>query len=193
MSVIGIASIVILVLIFLKVPVFVSLLCGSMTYFMLTPGIATQLFAQRMLAGMSNMALLAVPFFCLCRCLYELFRRHQTSHGLLPAADPPNEWRTGTSQRITVHLDGRTLRLELSRRRHGSKNAGSGNGGQGIQQRVFYGYHCNIFHYYPSDSAWNCHDPLWLDRQCLHRKALYCRHRPQSASVLISHDFSILH
>lgn len=63
MSVIGIASIVILVLIFLKVPVFVSLLCGSMTYFMLTPGIATQLFAQRMLAGMSNMALLAVPFF----------------------------------------------------------------------------------------------------------------------------------
>ena len=63
MSVIGIASIVVLVLVFLKVPVFVSLLCGSMAYFVLTPGIATQLFAQRMLAGMNNLALLAVPFF----------------------------------------------------------------------------------------------------------------------------------
>ena len=54
---------VILVLLFLKVPVFISLLCGCILYFIMTPGIAVQILAQRMLAGMSNVALLAVPFF----------------------------------------------------------------------------------------------------------------------------------
>lgn len=63
MSVVGISSVAILVLVFLKVPIFISLLCGCILYFGLTPGIATQLLAQRMLSGMSNTALLAVPFF----------------------------------------------------------------------------------------------------------------------------------
>ncbi|MEE0673285.1 MAG: TRAP transporter large permease [Enterocloster sp.] len=63
MNVVGLSSMVILVLLFLKVPVFISLLCGCILYFIMTPGIAVQILAQRMLAGMSNVALLAVPFF----------------------------------------------------------------------------------------------------------------------------------
>lgn len=63
MNIVGLSSIVILVLLFLKVPVFISLLCGCILYFTMTPGIAVQILAQRMLAGMSNVALLAVPFF----------------------------------------------------------------------------------------------------------------------------------
>lgn len=53
----------ILALLLLKVPVFISLLSGYIIYFTMTPNIATQLLAQRMLSGMGNMALLAVPFF----------------------------------------------------------------------------------------------------------------------------------
>lgn len=63
MNIVGVSSAIILILVFLKVPVFISLLCGCILYFSLTPGIAAQLLAQRMLAGISNVALLAVPFF----------------------------------------------------------------------------------------------------------------------------------
>ncbi|MDR3258977.1 MAG: TRAP transporter large permease [Fusobacteriaceae bacterium] len=63
MNVVAIASIVMLILLFLKVPVFASVLGGSMTYFALMPNVATRIFAQRIIAGMENIPLLAIPFF----------------------------------------------------------------------------------------------------------------------------------
>ena len=62
-SAVGLGAIVLLTLLFLQVPVFASLLAGSVTYFALTPNIPTQIIAQRVIAGVESIPLLAVPFF----------------------------------------------------------------------------------------------------------------------------------
>ncbi|MDR1931514.1 MAG: TRAP transporter large permease [Spirochaetales bacterium] len=62
-DVVIIAAIVMLVCMFLKVPVFVSVLAGSVTYFTMTPDASAQLIAQRFTSGMESVPLLAVPFF----------------------------------------------------------------------------------------------------------------------------------
>ena len=60
---IAIAAIIMLVFLFLKVPVFASVLTASATYFFLTPGVSTKMMAQRVSSGVESVALLAVPFF----------------------------------------------------------------------------------------------------------------------------------
>jgi tripartite ATP-independent transporter DctM subunit len=62
-NVVAIAVIVMLVLLFLKVPVFASVFAGSVAYFFLTPGVPTQIIAQRVVVGVESIPLLAVPFF----------------------------------------------------------------------------------------------------------------------------------
>lgn len=62
-SPIALAAIIMLVFLFLKVPVFASVLSASATYFLLTPGISTKMMAQRVTSGVESVALLAVPFF----------------------------------------------------------------------------------------------------------------------------------
>jgi tripartite ATP-independent transporter DctM subunit len=62
-SVIIIAAIVLLVLLFLNVPVFISLLAGSVTWFFLSGGTLTTMLGQRVLSGVESIPLLAIPFF----------------------------------------------------------------------------------------------------------------------------------
>jgi tripartite ATP-independent transporter DctM subunit len=57
------AAAVMLILLFLKIPVFVSVLAGSVTYFILSPDIPAQIMAQRVIAGIESLPLLAIPFF----------------------------------------------------------------------------------------------------------------------------------
>lgn len=52
-----------LVLLFLKVPVFVSVLGGAAVYFVASPKVNSILFAQRAITGVESIALLAIPFF----------------------------------------------------------------------------------------------------------------------------------
>lgn len=54
---------VLLVLLFLKVPVFVAILSGSVVYFMRMPSIPTLIISQRFTSGIESIPLLAVPFF----------------------------------------------------------------------------------------------------------------------------------
>jgi tripartite ATP-independent transporter DctM subunit len=62
-SVIILAAVVLLLCLFLRVPVFVSLIAGSVVYFLLTPGASDQLIAQRFTSGIESIPLLAAPFF----------------------------------------------------------------------------------------------------------------------------------
>ncbi|PHV70079.1 C4-dicarboxylate ABC transporter [Sporanaerobium hydrogeniformans] len=57
------AAFVLLVLLFMKVPVFISVLGASVTYFILTPGINAAMFAQKAISGTESVSLLAIPFF----------------------------------------------------------------------------------------------------------------------------------
>lgn len=69
------AAIVMLVLLFLKVPVYLAVLGGSMVYFALNPHVSAAVFAQNFTAGN--------PVFCLRRNFYELHRCHEKDHGFL--------------------------------------------------------------------------------------------------------------
>ncbi len=57
------ASIVMLALLFLKVPVFISVLGGAAVYFVASPKVNPILFAQQAITGVESIALLAIPFF----------------------------------------------------------------------------------------------------------------------------------
>ncbi|MBP5244790.1 MAG: TRAP transporter large permease, partial [Succinivibrio sp.] len=60
---IGLSSILLLVFLFLKVPVFISILGAAATYFALHTEINSVILAQRVLAGSQSIPLLAIPFF----------------------------------------------------------------------------------------------------------------------------------
>lgn len=57
------SSVAMLVLLFLKVPVFVAVLGGSLIYFLMNPDINALIFAQQMILGTEKISLLAIPFF----------------------------------------------------------------------------------------------------------------------------------
>ena len=57
------ASVVMLALLFLKVPVFISVLGGAAVYFVASPKVNPILFAQQAITGVESIALLAIPFF----------------------------------------------------------------------------------------------------------------------------------
>ena len=57
------SSVVMLVLLFLKVPVYLSILGGSLVYFLLNPNVNSIVFAQQAITGTESISLLAVPFF----------------------------------------------------------------------------------------------------------------------------------
>ena len=61
--VIVIAAIALLVLLFLKVPVYISVLAASVIYFIGSPNVNSMVFAQQVLAGSQGLSLLAIPFF----------------------------------------------------------------------------------------------------------------------------------
>ncbi|MCI6152238.1 TRAP transporter large permease [Fusobacterium perfoetens] len=62
-SIIGLVGIILLVFLFLKVPVFISILAGTATYFILTPRVPQLIMAQRITSGIESIPLLAIPFF----------------------------------------------------------------------------------------------------------------------------------
>lgn len=57
------ASIVMLVLLFLKVPVYLAVLGGSAVYFVCNPSANAIIFAQQAITGTESISLLAIPFF----------------------------------------------------------------------------------------------------------------------------------
>ena len=62
-TVLGITAILMLVLLFLKVPVFIAVFCASMLYFIFNPGINQIVFGQKGVLGTESASLLAIPFF----------------------------------------------------------------------------------------------------------------------------------
>ena len=63
MNIIGISCILLLVMLFLKVPVYISVLAASAIYFLGNPATNATIFAQQTLAGAQGLSLLAIPFF----------------------------------------------------------------------------------------------------------------------------------
>ena len=62
-NVLMISAIVMLILLFLKVPVYIAVLGGSMVYFVMNPDINSVVFAQQAIIGTEKISLMAIPFF----------------------------------------------------------------------------------------------------------------------------------
>lgn len=62
-DVLVLSAVVMLLLLFLKVPVYIAVLGGSMVYFVLNPGINPVIFAQQAIIGTEKISLMAIPFF----------------------------------------------------------------------------------------------------------------------------------
>lgn len=62
-NIIVLSAIVMLVLLFLKVPVFISILAGAAVYFAANPNVNDIIYAQRMISANQSTTFLAVPFF----------------------------------------------------------------------------------------------------------------------------------
>ena len=62
-SIVLLAAVVMLVLLFIKVPVYISVLGGSAVYFILNPGVNPIVYAQQAITGTESISLLAIPFF----------------------------------------------------------------------------------------------------------------------------------
>lgn len=62
-SVVGLSAIIVLILLFIKVPVFASVLAGTVVYFNYTPSVPSKIIAQRIISGVESIPLLAIPFF----------------------------------------------------------------------------------------------------------------------------------
>ena len=60
---IAIALIVMLVSLFIKVPVFLSVIGGSAVYFLMNPDVGSLILGQRLVSSIQNLSLLAIPFF----------------------------------------------------------------------------------------------------------------------------------
>ncbi|MFH5835129.1 TRAP transporter large permease [Proteiniclasticum sp. C24MP] len=65
MDLVSIIFVLLLVLLFLKVPVYIAILGASLVYFIFTPGVNSIVFAQQAIGGTESISLLAVPFFVL--------------------------------------------------------------------------------------------------------------------------------
>lgn len=63
LNVVVLAVVVLLVCLFLKVPVFVSILAGCVTYFAFSANVSSVIIVQRIVSGTESIPLLAVPFF----------------------------------------------------------------------------------------------------------------------------------
>lgn len=62
-NVLAIAAIIMLVLLFMKVPVYIAVLGGAMVYFVANPGVNAAIFAQQAIRGTESISLMAIPFF----------------------------------------------------------------------------------------------------------------------------------
>ena len=67
--VILIACAVLLLCLFFKVPVFISVFAGALVYFLLGASSSTAILAQRIISGTQS-----IPVFYMCRRFYELYR-----------------------------------------------------------------------------------------------------------------------
>ena len=61
--VLGIAAVMMLVFLFLKIPVFISVLAASLIYFLFNPGINQIVFGQTAVVKTESSSMLAIPFF----------------------------------------------------------------------------------------------------------------------------------
>ena len=174
--------VVMLICLFLKVPVFIAILTGSLAYFLLNPTVSLTLFAQRMIIGTQSLSLLAIPFFV---CAGVLMNYSGVTRRLMRFCEAVTGRLNGGLALVNVMLS--TVMGGLS----GSNlaAAGSGNGAYRIFQIIFQCGNSSFIHDYAADSAGNCFDPLWISGQYFYWKIICSRNERGSPALCMSDGF----
>lgn len=95
MNIIGISCILLLVMLFLKVPVYISVLAASAIYFLGNPATNATIFAQQTLARRTGSVPAGDPVLRHGGRIHELYGRYAPHHGLLRRSDRAHARRSG--------------------------------------------------------------------------------------------------
>ena len=156
-DVLMLSAIVMLVLLFLKVPVYIAVLGGSMVYFVLNPDINAVVFAQQAIIGTEKISLMAIPFF-ICAGIFMNY--------------------TGVTKRIMDFCEVVTGRLPgglaqvnvlLSSVMGGLSGSNAGDDKEGLLPGVFQRGYGSFLYDHSADPPGNRHDPLRMYCQRIHR------------------------
>ena len=182
------SSVAMLVLLFLKVPVFVAVLGGSLIYFLMNPDINSLIFAQQMILGTEKISLLAIPFFVCAGIVMNYtgvtkrimdFCEIVTAH--LPGGQSP-------AGRGVHHLPQHRHQSGHHRRGHGSQNADPGNDAKRVLPVLFQCSYGGFLYDHAVDPPRHCHDFVWLHCECFHRQAFHLRYRGRVAALYLYDD-----
>ena len=168
-NVLMLSAIVMLVLLFFKVPVFIAVLGGSMVYFVMNPGINTVIFAQQAIIGTEKISLMAIPFF-VCAGIFmnytgvtkRIMDFCEVVTGRLPGG-------LAQVKRTFIHRYGRTFRIQHRRCSDGVQNDGSGDDKEGLLSGVLQRCNSRFLHDHTADPTGNRDDPLRMYRERFHR------------------------
>ena len=173
-SAVGIMAIILLALLFFKIPVFVAVLGASVVYFILTPGINPAVFAQQAITGSESVTLLAIPFFV---CAGVLMNYTGVTKRIMDFCAVLTGRMYGGLSQVNIllstlmgGLSGSALvRLFECRRCDAVQDAGSGDGIQRDWQSIFHGSNCGFQYDHTVNPAGNWTDSLWLYCECINR------------------------
>ena len=104
--------VVMLICLFLKVPVFIAILTGSLAYFLLNPTVSLTLFAQRMIIGTQSLSLLAIPFFVCAGVLMNYSGVTRRLMRFCEAVTGRLNWRSCFGKCYAFHGNGRLVRIK---------------------------------------------------------------------------------
>lgn len=136
-DVLMLSAIVMLVLLFLKVPVYIAVLGGSMVYFVLNPDINAVVFAQQAIIGTEKISLMATPFF-ICAGIFMNYTG--VTKRIMDFCEVVTGRLPGGLAQVNVLLStvmGGLSGSNIARRGHGVQNDGAGDDKEGLLPGVF--------------------------------------------------------
>ena len=162
-SAVGIMAIILLALLFFKIPVFVAVLGASVVYFILTPGINPAVFAQQAITGSESVTLLAIPFFV---CAGVLMNYTGVTKRIMDFCAVLTGRMYGGLSQVNILLS--TLMGGLS----GSALADAAMEAKMLvpeMESIFHGSNCGFQYDHTVNPAGNWTDSLWLYCECINR------------------------
>ncbi len=168
-NVLMLSAIVMLVLLFFKVPVFIAVLGGSMVYFVMNPGINTVIFAQQAIIGTEKISLMAIPFFV---CAGIFMNYTGVTKRIMDFCEVVTGRLPGGLAQVNVLLStvmGGLSGSNIADAAMEVQNDGSGDDKEGLLSGVFQRCNSRFLHDHTVDPTGNRNDPLRMYRKRFHR------------------------
>ena len=187
--VILIACVVLLLCLFFKVPVFISVFAGALVYFLLGASSSPAILAQRIISGTQSIPLLAIPFFI---CAGVFMNYTGVTKRIMNFCNALTKRMTGGLGQVNVLLS--TLMGGLS----GSNLADAAMEAKMLvpeMEKAGYSkeFSSNLSDDHSVNSTWNRYDSVWLHCKCINWKIICCRDWHWYSVMCIPYDPCVDH